>query len=193
MSFYMTHMLAYMLFTSAVPGVTDDIDWPAPPMDGSGSTAEELPFDPSAVCTQADFNLCWADLNVTVPDGWESYEGYCNACIQAWLFGGMPLLRGIWVPGAMATALVVGWFLMRCVFLRHLYTKTNTLPRQARDKHRENSKKGSVFITTVRPEPVLAHRLLSQMATKAQTFAAVCVCMTQVGGDPGADSAAWRF
>lgn len=164
MSFYMTHMLAYMLFTSAVPGVTDDIDWPAPPMDGSGSTAEELPFDPSAVCTQADFNLCWADLNVTVPDGWESYEGYCNACIQAWLFGGMPLLRGIWVPGAMATALVVGWFLMRCVFSAH-----------------------------DRPEPVLAHRLLSQMATKAQTFAAVCVCMTQVGGDPGADSAAWRF
>jgi hypothetical protein len=164
MSFYMTHMLAYMLFTSAVPGVTDDIDWPAPPMDGSGSTAEELPFDPSAVCTQADFNLCWADLNVTVPDGWESYEGYCNACIQAWLFGGMPLLRGIWVPGAMATALVVGWFLMRCVFSAH-----------------------------DRPEPVLAHRLVSQMATKALKRLPPFVCVTQVGGDPGADSAAWRF
>ena len=49
--------------------------------------------------------------------GWESYESYCNACIQAWLFGGMPLLRGVFVPGAMATALVVGWFLMRWVEL----------------------------------------------------------------------------
>jgi hypothetical protein len=27
-------------------------------------------------------------------------------------------------------------------FLRHLYIKTNILPRQARDKHRKNSKKG---------------------------------------------------
>ena len=27
------------------------------------------------------------------------------------------------------------------VFLRHLYLKMNILPRQARDKHRENSKK----------------------------------------------------
>ena len=30
-------------------------------------------------------------------------------------------------------------------FLRHLYIKTNILPRQARDKHRENSKKSGVF------------------------------------------------
>jgi hypothetical protein len=29
-------------------------------------------------------------------------------------------------------------------FLRHLYIKTIILPRQARDKHRENSKKGRV-------------------------------------------------
>jgi hypothetical protein len=29
--------------------------------------------------------------------------------------------------------------------LRHLYIKTNILPRQARDKHRENSKKGLPF------------------------------------------------
>jgi hypothetical protein len=29
-------------------------------------------------------------------------------------------------------------------FLRHLYIKTNILPRQARDKHRENSKKDAV-------------------------------------------------
>jgi hypothetical protein len=27
------------------------------------------------------------------------------------------------------------------LFLRHLYIKTNIVPRQARDKHRENSKK----------------------------------------------------
>ena len=31
-------------------------------------------------------------------------------------------------------------------FLRHLYIKTNILPRQARDKHRENSKKSGVFL-----------------------------------------------
>jgi hypothetical protein len=29
--------------------------------------------------------------------------------------------------------------------LRHLYIKTIILPRQARDKHRENSKKSGVF------------------------------------------------
>jgi hypothetical protein len=32
-------------------------------------------------------------------------------------------------------------------FLSHLYVKTNILPRQARDKHRENSKKDAVFRT----------------------------------------------
>jgi hypothetical protein len=31
--------------------------------------------------------------------------------------------------------------------LSHLYIKTNILPRQARDKHRENSKKDAVFRT----------------------------------------------
>ena len=30
-------------------------------------------------------------------------------------------------------------------FLSHLYIKMNVLPRQARDKHRENSKKSGVF------------------------------------------------
>jgi len=43
-----------------------------------------------------------ADMNLTVPVEWESYEGYCNACVQAWLYGDMPLLRGVAVPGAMA-------------------------------------------------------------------------------------------
>jgi len=33
----------------------------------------------------------------------------------------------------------------KTVFLSHLYIKTNILPRQARDKHRENSKKEAVF------------------------------------------------
>jgi hypothetical protein len=32
-------------------------------------------------------------------------------------------------------------------FLSHLYIKTMILPRQARDKHRENSKKDAVFRT----------------------------------------------
>ena len=31
------------------------------------------------------------------------------------------------------------------VFLSHLYIKTNILPRQARDKHRETSEKGQVY------------------------------------------------
>jgi hypothetical protein len=30
-------------------------------------------------------------------------------------------------------------------FLSHLYIKINILPRQARDKHRENSKQSAVF------------------------------------------------
>jgi hypothetical protein len=33
----------------------------------------------------------------------------------------------------------------KTAFLSHLYMKTNILPRQARDKHRENSKKTAVF------------------------------------------------
>ena len=32
------------------------------------------------------------------------------------------------------------------VFLSHLYIKTNILPRQARDKHGENSKKRPFFL-----------------------------------------------
>ena len=38
--------------------------------------------------------------------------------------------------------------------LRHLYIKPIILPRQARDKHRENSKKGAVFRTVRRAQPV---------------------------------------
>jgi hypothetical protein len=34
-------------------------------------------------------------------------------------------------------------------FLSHLYIKINILPRQARDKHRENSKKDAVFRTSL--------------------------------------------
>jgi len=37
--------------------------------------------------------------------------------------------------------------LRKTAFLRHLYLKTNILPRQALDKHRENSKKDAVFRT----------------------------------------------
>jgi hypothetical protein len=33
----------------------------------------------------------------------------------------------------------------KTAFLSHLYIKTNILPRQARDKHRENSKKMPFF------------------------------------------------
>ena len=34
----------------------------------------------------------------------------------------------------------------KTVFLRHLYIKIIILPRQARDKHRENSKKETVLL-----------------------------------------------
>ena len=37
--------------------------------------------------------------------------------------------------------------LRKTAFLRHLYIKTIILPRQAQDKHRENSKKDAVFRT----------------------------------------------
>jgi hypothetical protein len=35
---------------------------------------------------------------------------------------------------------------VKTVFLNHLCIKTNILPRQARDKHGENSKKGPFFL-----------------------------------------------
>jgi hypothetical protein len=37
------------------------------------------------------------------------------------------------------------WLCVKTVLLSHLCIKTNILPRQARDKHRENLKKGTVF------------------------------------------------
>jgi hypothetical protein len=37
--------------------------------------------------------------------------------------------------------------LRKTVFLSHFYIKTIVLPRQARDKHRENTKKDAVFLT----------------------------------------------
>ena len=37
--------------------------------------------------------------------------------------------------------------LRKTAFLSHLYIETIILPRQARDKHRENSKKDAVFRT----------------------------------------------
>jgi hypothetical protein len=37
----------------------------------------------------------------------------------------------------------------KTAFLSHLCTKTIILPRQARDKHRENSKKDAVFRTEI--------------------------------------------
>jgi hypothetical protein len=39
--------------------------------------------------------------------------------------------------------------LRKTAFLSHLYVKTIILPRQARDKHRENSKKEAVFPTSL--------------------------------------------
>ena len=40
-----------------------------------------------------------------------------------------------------------GAVLRKTAFLRHLYIKMIILPRQAQDKHRENSKKDAVFRT----------------------------------------------
>ena len=45
-------------------------------------------------------------------------------------------------------ALKVPW-VRKCVFLRHLYKEMVILPRQARDKHRENSKKDA-FLQVMR-------------------------------------------
>jgi hypothetical protein len=49
--------------------------------------------------------------------------------------------------------------LRKTVFLSHLYIKTIILPRQARDKHRENEKR-SLFppLSCICPEPVLVNR-----------------------------------
>jgi hypothetical protein len=49
---------------------------------------------------------------------------------------------------------LVDSYLRKTAFLSHLYIKTIILPRQARDKHRENSKKDAVFRTSRKPDPV---------------------------------------
>jgi hypothetical protein len=41
--------------------------------------------------------------------------------------------------------------LRKTAFLSHVYIKTIILPRQARDKHRENSKRDAVFRTRLKP------------------------------------------
>ena len=43
-------------------------------------------------------------------------------------------------------------------FLRYLYIKVIFLPRQARDKHRENSKKGRFLAASRRSTPTLSWR-----------------------------------
>ena len=61
------------------------------------------------------------------------------------------------------------------VFLRHLYIKTNISPRQARDKHRENSKKTTVFLGCRTQVPPNEARSLPDRAAKssAQTSGGV--------------------
>jgi hypothetical protein len=54
-------------------------------------------------------------------------------------------------------------------FLRHLYIKTNILPRQARDNHRENSKKSGV---------------LSKSATTPRTHSTAGSSLRQVRREP---------
>jgi hypothetical protein len=54
--------------------------------------------------------------------------------------GDQLLLGGDGVPGVDALVSKNG-------LLSHLYLKTNILPRQARDKHRETSKKGPFFLS----------------------------------------------
>jgi hypothetical protein len=51
--------------------------------------------------------------------------------------GGGSVIRSFALDDAMKVS--------KMVFLSHLYIEANILPRQARDKHRENSKKTTVF------------------------------------------------
>jgi hypothetical protein len=53
------------------------------------------------------------------------------------------------------------------VFLSHLYVKTNILPRQARDQHREgkNSKKGPFFL---RPSSSRSGTLLTRSVRRTK-------------------------
>jgi hypothetical protein len=59
------------------------------------------------------------------------YESFDGTAIQGWV---MPPHSG---PPADGTKVPTG---TKTPFLSHLYAKTMILPRQARDKHRENSK-----------------------------------------------------
>jgi hypothetical protein len=61
--------------------------------------------------------------------------------------------------------------------LRHLYIKTNLLPRQARDKHRENSKKERPFFIRFRkPNVYAAVRRRKQHKTHTHTHTDVMSC-----------------
>ena len=66
------------------------------------------------------------------------------------------------------------------LFLRHLYIKCMILPRQARDKHRENSKRDAFFpgygLITVNsiPKP-------GEMKTRKTLFCSVLLCSALLG------------
>eukprot|EP01046_Picozoa_sp_COSAG06_P023660 COSAG06_NODE_1889_length_8134_cov_3.277785_6_plen_95_part_00 len=62
---------------------------------------------------------------------------------------------------------IAGWVRKRH-FLSHLYIKINILPRQARDKHRENPKKAAVF-------PMFDRSWTSNWASRCAKNAFLCL------------------
>ena len=85
MSFYMVHMMAFMMFMGTVQEV--NLEWGSDTGSGSYAGNETLfppPLEPSDVCSQLDFNICVAEQNATLPipdpARWRSPEAYCAAC-----------------------------------------------------------------------------------------------------------------
>jgi hypothetical protein len=67
----------------------------------------------------------------------------------------------------------------KTAFLSHLYLETIIFPRQARDKHRENSKKGAVFRTQPTPPSKQASSTRSLMSTVLKAFF-LSLCLSRV-------------
>jgi hypothetical protein len=74
-----------------------------------------------------------------------------RACLGKWSFSQPPLKVGGKRPFSYSTSNIPPLIApAKNGILRHLYLKTIILPRQAQDKHRENSKKDAVFRTDPR-------------------------------------------
>jgi hypothetical protein len=83
--------------------------------------ADEETRGPATICEQELFDQCMASLveggeAPEPPIDWEGEpEAFCSACLQAWMFGALPMIPWFMIPVALGLSLLAGWGLTQCV------------------------------------------------------------------------------